>query len=70
MPLTPIQIKEIRLKLGRTQQGMAVIVGTTGVTWSRWELGNATPLPVFAEKLEKLYEFAMRPKDENWRGEK
>ena len=58
--MTPEKIKTIRLKLGRTQVGMANIIGTTGVTWSRWELGNATPLPVFIEKLEKLYTFAMR----------
>lgn len=56
--ITPTMIKQLREHLGRTQEGMAGIVGTTGVSWSRWESGTHSPLPVYAEKLVKLLKFA------------
>ena len=51
--ITAEEIRQLRETLGRTQEGMAAIVETSQVTWSRWERG-VRPLPVFAKKLEKL----------------
>ena len=52
--ITAEEIKQIRETLGRTQEGMAAIVEVSQVTWSRWERGESSPLPVFIKKLEKL----------------
>lgn len=52
--ITAEEIRQLRETLGRTQEGMAAIVETSQVTWSRWERGESSPLPVFAKKLEKL----------------
>lgn len=56
--ITSAQIKQMRQELGRTQQGMATIVGVSVVTWSRWENGTSLPLPIFQSKLRKLYKYA------------
>ncbi len=52
--MTAQEIITLRDTLRRTQKEMAHIVGTTTVTWSRWERGISKPMIVFQEKLEKL----------------
>jgi len=49
-----MKIKEIRKKLGRTQKGLAKILGTTPVTIGRWERGETKPLPIYQQKIDKL----------------
>lgn len=56
--VTSKTIKDLRIILGRTQEGMANVVGTTAVTWSRWETGTHAPIPVFRDKLQRLMRFA------------
>lgn len=63
--MTPKKIKELRHMLGRTQEGMAEIIGTSKVTWGRWERGEHPPLKIFCEKLEKLWAFAKKQEEEN-----
>lgn len=63
--MTPERIRKLRKMLGRTQKGMAEIIGTTNVTWGRWERGEHPPLPVFVEKLEKLWTFAKKQEEED-----
>ena len=62
--MTPAEIRNLRKMLGRTQRGMADIIETTNVTWGRWERGETIPLPVFEEKLQKLYAFAKKQEEE------
>jgi DNA-binding transcriptional regulator YiaG len=64
MKLSPEVIKKIRLDLGRTQKVLADILGTTAVTVSRWELGHTKPMPVFQQKLVKLYNMNNKPEPE------
>ncbi len=52
------QIRQLRKSLGRTQIGMASIIGVSAMTWARWEKGQSSPLPVFREKLKKLLRYA------------
>lgn len=58
---TSEQIRAMREFLGRNQSQMATLVGTTQVTWSRWEDGT-TPMPFFREKLWKLQDFVDKQK--------
>ncbi len=58
--MKPEEIKNLRDQLGRTQEGMALIVNTTTTSWGRWERGETTPLPIYQEKLDKLQEFIDR----------
>jgi len=56
--MTPADLKELRLTLGRTQEGMAQIVGTSVASWCRWEKGITEPLPIFRERLTKMLAYA------------
>jgi len=58
---TPEQIKFARTTLGRTQEGMAKLVGTSTASWGRWERdAKIVPLKIFREKLVKLYNYAIK----------
>ena len=54
--MTPKEIRVLRATLGRTQAGMATVVGTTSITWGRWERGESIPLPVYQERLKRISE--------------
>jgi len=56
--MTPADLKHLRLTLGRTQEGMAQIVGTSLASWRRWERGDTTPLPIFRERIAKMLAYA------------
>ena len=47
-------VKEIREKLGLTQEKFASRLGISFVTVSRWEKGKASPSPLAQEKLSRL----------------
>ena len=51
--MTAQEIKELRLRLGLTQEQFAHLVGTTWTTVNRWEHGRP-PSPLALEKLIKL----------------
>ncbi len=53
----PADIKRLRKALSRTQVGLAKILGSTGLTISRWERGECVPMGVYQEKLDKLQAF-------------
>jgi len=52
--LSPETIKKIRKDLGRTQESLAEILGTTAVTVGRWEREESSPSPIYVVKLNKL----------------
>ena len=47
-------VKEIREKLGLTQEKFASRLGISFVTVSRWEKGKSSPSPLAQEKLNRL----------------
>jgi DNA-binding transcriptional regulator YiaG len=65
--MTDKEIRKLRDVLGRTQEQMAIILGTTSITVGRWERGESKPLPVFVSKLLKLKKFAL---DDRKRGKR
>lgn len=66
--MTAQEIKQLRVALQRTQEGMAKIIGTTSMTVSRWERGENTPLPIYVEKLTKLRDYIIRKAEEKRNG--
>lgn len=49
-----IDIKEIRLKLGLSQEALAHKIGVTFQTINRWERGLHKPSSLALEKIKKL----------------
>lgn len=54
----PEQLKCLRESLGRTQDGMAQLLGTSIASWQRWETGASTPPPEYQDSIRKLMEYA------------
>jgi len=52
--MTKQEIKQVRQKLGMSQQKFATKLGVGMMTVSRWERGIAKPSPLALEKLHKL----------------
>jgi putative transcriptional regulator len=48
------QIKELRYRLGMTQEQFAVKLGVTHGTINRWENGKSHPSPLALEKITQL----------------
>lgn len=48
------EIKELRLKLGLTQEQFAAKVGVTFSTVNRWENGKSVPSPLASTRVEYL----------------
>lgn len=48
-------IKEIREKLGLTQEQLARAIGVSWVTVNRWERNKAKPSPLAASRLQELF---------------
>jgi DNA-binding XRE family transcriptional regulator len=48
------RIKEIRQKLGITQQGLGEKIGVSKISVYKWENNRCHPHPTFAEKIEAL----------------
>ena len=49
-----IDIKELRLKLGLSQEALAHKIGVTFQTINRWERGVNKPSSLALEKIKKL----------------
>jgi transcriptional regulator with XRE-family HTH domain len=50
------KIRELRSKLGMTQEQFAAKVGVTFSTVSRWESGKSKPSPLPMRQIEELME--------------
>ena len=50
------EVKEIRKKLGLTQAQLALRIGVSVTTVSRWETGKCEPLPFLADRIREFYE--------------
>ena len=51
--MTSQEIKELRQKLGLSQEYFAIKVGVSAKTVARWERGTK-PIPLAVEKLEQI----------------
>jgi transcriptional regulator with XRE-family HTH domain len=51
---SPRRIRRIRAFLGITQERFAWLLGTSGVSVNRWELGKADPSPFYSAIFELL----------------
>lgn len=61
----PIRIRRIRRFLALTQEAFASILGTSGVSLNRWEVGKADPSPYYGAIFELLDDaIRVRPADE------
>jgi putative transcriptional regulator len=47
-------VKELRYRLGMTQEQFAAELGVTAVSVHRWETGRATPSPLALKVMESL----------------
>jgi transcriptional regulator with XRE-family HTH domain len=54
--MTPEQLKDIRIRLGLTQEQMSRIMFTHAMTVSRWERGTITPPPLVMAIYAKINE--------------
>ena len=54
MKREPVDIKEIRLELGFTQEDLARKMGLALSTVSKWEQGVTSPSSLARQKIEKL----------------
>lgn len=52
--MTPQEIKEIRLRLGISQQAFSNAVGVTVGTVNRWERGLSKPSPIAFNVIKRL----------------
>ena len=50
----PRLIRDLRLRMGLTQEKFAASLGVTFPTINRWENGRAKPSPLAMEKIEAL----------------
>jgi len=50
------KIRELRSKLGLTQEQFAAKVGVTFSTINRWESGRSTPSPLAMRRIEELHD--------------
>ena len=49
------QIKQLRLRLGLTQEQFAHLVGMAFATINKWERGKTKPSPLAEKALKRLY---------------
>lgn len=49
-----MDIKEIRIKLGLTQEAFASMLGVSFTTVSRWERGLGKPSPMAQKNIQNL----------------
>jgi len=52
--MNAIEIKDIREKLGLSQEALAHLLGVSFQTINRWEKGTFKPSPLALEKLKSL----------------
>jgi putative transcriptional regulator len=57
-------VRELRFRLGLTQEQFAAVLGTTAATVNRWENGKAQPSPMALRLIElKLHEMGDKGTD-------
>ena len=49
-----ITIRELRKKLGLTQEGFALKLGVAPMTVRRWEAGKTHPLPMARKLIDEI----------------
>lgn len=52
--MMPNEIKQLRVRLGWTQERLAHELGVSWTTVNRWENGKAKPSPLAEERLKTL----------------
>lgn len=52
--MTADEIREIRMKLGVTQEKFAQLLGTTATTVNRWENGKVNPSRLYIKEIKEL----------------
>lgn len=52
--MKPEEIKELRTRLGLSQQSFAELIGVGIATVNRWEMGRARPLKMALRNMEEL----------------
>ncbi len=52
--MTPTEIKDIRVKLGVSQEKLAQLIGVSFGTINRWERGISKPSNLAMEKIKEL----------------
>ena len=52
--MSPEEIKELRLRLGLSQQALSELIGVGLCTVNRWERGHKRPQRMAQRKLEEL----------------
>ncbi len=52
--MTPIEVKDLRSRVGLTQSEFARRLKVSPVTVSRWERGESSPLPVFERGMSLM----------------
>ena len=55
---TPAEIKDLRVKMGLSQQDYAVHLGSSVTTVSRWENGHQSPSRITRKLLDTIAERA------------
>lgn len=50
------KLKEVRRKLGLTQEALAHQLGVSFTSVNRWENGQTTPSPLARRQIEELFE--------------
>ena len=58
-------IKNLRVRLGLTQERFAAKVGVTWSTVNRWENGRGKPSPLAMRQIEELIESKQEPRGSN-----
>ncbi len=54
--MNSVQIKQIREKLGLTQESLAHLIGVSFQTINRWERNIYKPSPLALEKLKQVFD--------------
>lgn len=52
--MTGEEVREIRLRLGVSQERFAAMLGTTVVSVNRWENGKAAPSRLYIREIKNL----------------
>lgn len=61
-PITPDEIRELRLALGDTQTTLAATLGVSANTVARWEAGAVSPSAYYLVELHRLVRAVARQK--------
>ena len=63
--MTAEQIKELRSKLGISQDKLAAMLNVAPYTVRRWESGKVTPSPLAEDKLKNIFKKSQKGIDKH-----